>query len=240
MGDARRRRPGEQEKHVTDSKAAEGAAPAGKAGEVSDDRKVRRREPVWLEYGKAILTAVALALVIRTFGVQAFRIPSPSMEDTLLVGDHLFVSKFLYGAEIPFTGGIRLPGFRDPERGDVIVFRFPEDPSQDYIKRCVGVPGDTVEYRDKVLYVNGERQEEPYTKFADGDRISPNRDNFGPIEVPEGKYFMMGDNRDRSSDSRYWGFVDHTEIRGKAIFIYWSWDPDANTIRFSRLFDLIH
>lgn len=200
----------------------------------------RKREPVWLEYGKAILTAVLLALVIRTFGVQAFRIPSPSMEDTLLVGDHLFVSKFLYGAEVPFTGGVRLPGLRDPERGDVIVFRYPEDPSQDYIKRCVGVPGDVIEYRDKVLYVNGEAQQEPYVKFADGDRTRPTRDDWGPVAVPDGKYFMMGDNRDRSSDSRYWGFVDHTQLRGKAIFIYWSWDGTTSSVRFSRLLDLIH
>jgi len=200
----------------------------------------RKREPVWLEYSKAILTAVVLALVIRTFGVQAFRIPSPSMEDTLLVGDHLFVSKFLYGAEIPFTGGVRLPGVRDPQRGDVIVFKYPEDPSQDYIKRCVGVPGDVIEYHDKVLFVNGERQVEPYVKLADGQRQRPTRDNWGPVTVPEGKYFMMGDNRDRSSDSRYWGFVDHSELRGKAIFIYWSWDSATSSVRFSRLLDLIH
>ena len=221
---------------MTDARTGAGAPKDAK----NEPLTVPRREPLWMEYGKAILTAVALALIIRTFGVQAFRIPSQSMEDTLLIGDHLFVSKFLYGAEIPFTGGVRLPGFRDPERGDVIVFRFPRDPNQDYIKRCVGVPGDVVEYRDKVLYVNGQRQVEPYVKLADGERVDPGRDGFGPITVPQGKYFMMGDNRDRSSDSRVWGFVDHSELRGKAIFIYWSWDSDRSRPRLDRLLDLIH
>ncbi len=208
------------------------------AGGVSAGRR-RRHKPVWREYAEALLVAVVLAMVIRTFAFQAFRIPTGSMEDTLLVGDFLFVSKFLYGAEVPFTGGARLPGIRDPRRGDIIVFRYPQDPSQDYIKRCVAVGGDTVEYRDKVLYINGERQIEPYVKHADGERIVQGRDNFGPIVVPEGKYFMMGDNRDRSSDSRYWGFLDHDLIRGKALFIYWSWDNARNMVRFSRIFDVI-
>jgi signal peptidase I len=195
-------------------------------------------KPVWREYLEAILVAVALALVIRTFAFQAFRIPSGSMEDTLLVGDYLFVTKFLYGAEIPFTGGARLPAIRQPERGDIIVFRFPEDPSQDYIKRCVGTPGDTIAVRDKILYVNGEAQVEPFTKHSDR-RIRAGVDTFGPVTVPEGKYFMMGDNRDNSRDSRMWGFLDHSLIRGKALFIYFSWDATHTRPRFSRIFDII-
>ena len=211
---------------------------AAREGE-EEKPKPRKREPAWKEYGRSLLIAVVLALVIRTFLFQAFKIPTGSMEDTLLVGDFLFVSKFLYGAEIPFTGGKRLPAIREPERGDIIVFRFPENPEEDYIKRCVAVPGDVVEYRDKVLYVNGEAVEEDYTKYADGDRIRPDRDNFAPIRIPEGKFFMMGDNRDRSLDSRYWGLLDYEFIRGKALFIYWSWNASEKQPRFSRIFDVI-
>ncbi len=213
-------------------------APSKKSTAAKTTAKKVPSKPVWREYLEAILVAVALALVIRTFAFQAFRIPSGSMEDTLLVGDYLFVSKFLYGAEIPFTGGSRLPAIRQPKRGDIIVFRYPEDPTQDFIKRCVGVPGDTIEVRDKVLYVNGEAQEEPYVKHADR-RILPGRDSFGPVVVPEGKYFMMGDNRDNSRDSRSWGFLDHSLIRGKALFIYFSWDAAGPGIRFRRILDII-
>ncbi len=195
-------------------------------------------KPVWREYMEALLVAVALALVIRTFGFQAFRIPSGSMEDTLLIGDYLFVNKFLYGAEVPFTGGMRLPSIGDPERGDIIVFKFPQDTSTDYIKRCVAVAGDTIEFRDKVLFINGEQQDEPFTKL-DARRRDPSRNNFGPIVVPDGHLFMMGDNRDYSADSRSWGFLDENLIRGKALFIYWSWNSDSNRPRFSRIFDII-
>lgn len=224
----------------SDAEAALAPESPGKSSEAAAEPKVRSREPVWREYARSLLVAVVLALVIRTFGFQAFKIPTGSMEDTLLVGDFLFVSKFLYGAEIPFTGGKRLPAIRQPKRGDIIVFRYPENPSEDYIKRCVAVPGDVVEYRDKVLYVNGEAQEEDFTKFADGRRTRPDRDSFAPIRVPEGKYFMMGDNRDRSLDSRYWGLLDHSFIRGKALFIYWSWDASRGRPRLSRIFDVIH
>jgi signal peptidase I len=217
----------------------EAARATSEAGAGTGAKPAKRREPVWREYGRSLLVAVVLALIIRTFGFQAFKIPTGSMEDTLLVGDFLFVSKFLYGAEIPFSGGVRLPAIRQPQRGDIIVFRYPENPSEDYIKRCVAVPGDLVEYRDKVLYVNGEAQEEGYTKYADGRRMRDDRDSFAPISVPEGKYFMMGDNRDRSLDSRYWGLLDHSLIRGKALFIYWSWDGSRGAPRFSRIFDVI-
>jgi len=198
-----------------------------------------RKKPVWREYTEALLVAGILALVIRTFLFQAFHIPSGSMEDTLLEGDFLFVSKTLYGAEVPFTGGKRLPAIREPQRGDIIVFRYPEDPSQDFIKRCMGVPGDVIESRDKVLYINGEALDEDYVKHTQPDRQVPGRDNFGPITVPEGKFFMLGDNRENSRDSRYWGFVDYSQLRGKALFIYWSWDKDHKLPRLSRIFDLV-
>ena len=213
------------------------------AADATDDLEARpertRKKPVWREYSEALVVAGILALVIRTFLFQAFHIPSGSMEDTLLEGDFLFVSKTLYGAEVPFTGGKRLPALRSPHRGDIIVFRYPEDPSQDFIKRCIGVPGDVIEYRDKKLFVNGELQDEDYIKHSQGQRIVPGRDNFGPITVPENKFFMLGDNRDNSRDSRYWGFVDYSQLRGKALFIYWSWDKDHNLPRLSRIFDLV-
>lgn len=222
-----------------ESTSADGKAAAKSAAKTAAKAKKKHRvKPVWREYVEAIAVAVLLALVIRTFAFQAFRIPSGSMEDTLLVGDYLFVSKFLYGAEIPFTGGARLPAIRDPERGDIIVFRYPEDPSEDFIKRCVGIPGDTVEVRDKVLYINGEPQNEPYVKHTDR-RVIPGRDDYGPVVIPEGQYFMMGDNRDNSRDSRAWGFLDHSLIRGKALFIYFSWDSAHTGIRFSRILDWI-
>jgi signal peptidase I len=201
-------------------------------------RKRKKRSTAG-EYAEALIVAVVLALIIRTFLFQAFRIPSGSMENTLLVGDFLFVNKFLYGAELPFTGGKRLPGFSDPAAGDIIVFRYPRDPSQDYIKRCVAVEGDVVEYKNKVLFVNGEERVEDFAKHAEGTTLRPNRDSFGPVTVPADHLFMMGDNRDRSADSRMWGFLPEKNIRGKALFIYFSWDGPRSRIRFSRLLDLI-
>ena len=185
-----------------------------------------------------VVWAVVMAFLARSFLIQAFRIPSASMEDTLLVGDFLFVNKFLYGPQIPFTD-IRLPGLRAPRPGDVIVFRFPEE-KDDFIKRCVAVGGQTIEIRDGVLYRDDQRVEEDYTKFIFGDRHSPAARNFGPYAVPPGTIFMMGDNRDNSSDSRVHGPVDWREaVRGKAIFIYWSWDKEHHLPRFSRIGDLI-
>jgi signal peptidase I len=178
------------------------------------------------EYVEAFAVALVIALIVRTLLLQAFRIPSSSMENTLLIGDHIFVNKFLYGYHIPFTKG-RVMAFTHPKRGDIVVFVFPEDKSKDFIKRVVGVPGDTVEVRDKVLLVNGEPQKEPYTRFADGaaiDTFAKQRDNLPAVTVPPGKYFMMGDNRDRSYDSRFWGFVEEDALIGKALFIYFSID----------------
>jgi len=213
------------------------------------------KKPWYREYGEALIIAGILALIIRTFVVQAFKIPSGSMEDTLLIGDHLLVNKFIYGLTVPFTDKIVLP-IRDPRRGDVIVFEFPEDRGKgyferrDFIKRIIGTPGDTIEVRDKQVFVNGE----PYTfpqevhkdGFIQGDvppcrdaqtfpRPPICRDVMPPIKVPPNHYFVMGDNRDRSYDSRFWGFVQRNEIKGLAFILYWSWDGDENWPRWGRI-----
>lgn len=191
------------------------------------------------EYIEAIVLALLLALFIRTFVVQAFKIPSPSMVPTLLVGDHILVNKFLYGTKIPFSDNRILP-VREPERGDIIVFRFPGDRNVDFIKRCMAVGGETIEIREKQVFINGVPIEDPHAHFKDvrGGYVVP-RDNFGPVTVPEGKLFMMGDNRDNSNDSRYWGFVDVADIKGKTIVIYWSWDKYRKWPRFGRMGDSI-
>lgn len=190
-------------------------------------------KPLWREYGEALFVALILALVIRTFVVQAFKIPSESMVKTLLVGDHLLASKFSYGIKIPFTHSYIYKG-EDPAKGDIIIFEYPNDPSVDYIKRIVGTPGDTIEVRNKQLFRNGEAVKESFIRFTEPDRIQPVRDNFGPVTVPADKYFVMGDNRDNSMDSRFWGFVDRSAIRAKAWRIYWSWGG-LGDIRWDRI-----
>lgn len=191
------------------------------------------------EYAEAIITALVLALIIRAYIIQAFKIPSGSMIPTLLIGDHILVNKFIYGTKIPFSDRSIL-AFREPEKGDIIVFKYPEDPKKDFIKRVVATGGDTLEERNKIMYVNGKEVKEPYAYHIDSyirPRGDP-RDNFGPVIVPENKVFVMGDNRDQSFDSRYWGFVDIKEIKGKALIIYWSWDP-GNRLRFNRIGRLV-
>jgi len=178
------------------------------------------------EYAEAFGVALLIALVVRTLLLQAFKIPSGSMENTLLIGDHIFVNKFIYGYHVPYTKG-RILAFSTPKRGDIVVFVFPEDPAKDFIKRVIGVPGDVVEIRQKTVYVNGAPLEEGYTRFSDGKNVDGFlriRDVMPPVRVPEGKLFMMGDNRDRSYDSRFWGFVDMDAVIGKALFIYFSID----------------
>jgi signal peptidase I len=194
-----------------------------------------RKKSVIREYTEIIVLAVGLALFVRTFFVQAFRIPSESMEDTLLVGDFLFANKLLYGPKLPLID-VRLPAIRDPKPGDIIIFKYPGDPKVDYIKRCVAVEGQTVELVDNHLYVDRILQEEDFTKYVFGSR--PER-HFGPFKVPEGHIFMMGDNRDNSADSRAWGPLDRRLITGKAMFIYFSWNPRSHSIRFSRIGDII-
>lgn len=197
----------------------------------------RLRQNVIWEYAEALIWAVALALVLTTFVVQAFKIPSGSMLETLQIGDHLLVNKFIYGLRNPFNDDYLIRG-REPQAGDVIVFRYPKDRSLDYIKRIVGVPGDTLEMRNKVLYRNGAAVQEPYTQHSQPMIMIPGRDNWGPITVPEDKFFALGDNRDDSSDSRFWGFLDRKDIRGLAWRIYWSADGLTN-IRLNRIGQLV-
>ncbi|GAB1410164.1 signal peptidase I [Desulfovibrionales bacterium] len=190
------------------------------------------------EYAEALLVALVLAFFIRSFVVQAFKIPSGSMLQTLQIGDHLLVTKFAYGIKIPFTH-ILVWEREGPQHGDIIVFEFPEDPSKDFIKRVIGVPGDVIEVKDKQVFRNGIPLDEPYIQHTDSDRNAvPRRDNFGPIMVPEGQYFAMGDNRDESYDSRFWGFVDRNKVEGKAFILYWSWESLTN-IRWNRIGQLV-
>ena len=164
------------------------------------------------------------------------------MKNTLLIGDYILVNKFIYGVKIPFTNVTVIP-VKKPNRGDIIVFKYPEDPSKDFIKRVVGTGGDTIEIKNKQVYVNGEPQNADYIIHTKPHVLPRNfqpRDNFGPVEVPEGKLFVMGDNRDESNDSRYWGFVDLGAVRGKAFLIYWSWDKIDFGVRWNRLGDMIH
>lgn len=194
------------------------------------------------EYAESIAIAILLALVIRTYLVQAFKIPSGSMEDTLAIGDHLLVNKFMYGTRIPFTDK-RVLTIRDPRRGDVIVFEYPEDPSKDFIKRVIGVPGDVIEGKEKKVYVNGTPYENPHEIHKEKDIIPKEmnpRDTFGPVTVPADSYFVMGDNRDRSYDSRFWKFVRRDQIKGLAFIKYWSWDREKFMPRFGNIGRLIN
>jgi len=199
-----------------------------------EPQKAKAQNVIW-EYTKSLAIALVIALCIKTSIVEAYKIPSKSMEDTLLVGDFLLANKFLYGSRLPIPlVNIRLPALRDPEPGDVVIFKFPGDSTTPYIKRCIAVGGQTVEVRDKSIYIDGELYENPDgVKFEDPRRVAPRRqsprDNYGPVTVPDGHYFMMGDNRDSSYDSRFWGYVPQDLVLGKAMVIHWSWgtDPQA-------------
>lgn len=194
------------------------------------------------EYVEAIAMALLLALFIRTFIVQAFKIPSGSMIPTLVIGDHILVNKLAYGIRIPFVEDYAVE-FQTAKRGDVIVFIFPEDRSKDFIKRVIAVGGETVEIRSKKVYVNGKPIQDPHAHFEGsempGAGALANQDDFGPKIVPENHVFVLGDNRDRSHDSRFWGFVNTDDIRGKAFLIYWSWDGTDRWVRWERLSNLI-
>ena len=204
------------------------------------DQPVKAARPKSLirEYGEAVVVAVLLALVIRAFVVQAFTIPSGSMMDTLLIGDYILVNKFLYGAEVPLSD-YHLPGFRDPHRGDIIVFKYPNDESRDFIKRIIAVGGDRIQVRDNRAIVNGTPLAEPYVRSGSFPPAPSGHCGYlfacEPTLVPPGAYFVMGDNRDNSQDSRYWGFVRRDKIRGKAFLIYGSWDSDRHWLRWRRL-----
>jgi signal peptidase I len=214
-----------------------------KTDDPTEETKVQKKS-LTREYTEAILIALLLALLIRTFIVQAFKIPSGSMEKTLLIGDHILVSKFSYGThipnEIPF---INTKLFDDivlfssvPERGDIIVFKFPKDETRDFIKRVIGLPGDLLEVRRQKVYINSKPYEDARARHTESPSDSPlvPRDDFGPILIPDGHVFVMGDNRENSQDSRYWGYLNVKKIRGKALVIYWSWDQIESWVRFER------
>jgi len=193
------------------------------------------------EYAEALLVALFLALFIRSFMVQAFKIPSGSMLPTLQIGDHILVSKLAYGLRLPYPFEKVLVSWSQPHRGDIVVFVFPRDRDKDFIKRVVAVEGDTVEVRHKQLYINGEKVEDSHAYFAEGYREKPDsRDNLSPRTVPPRHLFVMGDNRDHSHDSRFWGFVSLDEVKGKALVIYWSWDGQDRWVRLERIGDIIH
>ena len=210
----------------------------------TDDRpkKSALRENV-----EAVVVAVILALFIRTFIVQAFKIPSGSMKETLQIGDHILVNKFIYGVKIPFLDK-NLINIKNPQRGDIIVFQFPEDRDKgyferkDFIKRTIGIAGDKIEIIDKKVYVNDQLIDTEQAVFMDSRIIPGNvqpRDNLGPITIPADSLFVMGDNRDHSYDSRFWGFVKLDEVKGKAFIIYWSWDKENFGVRWNRIGKLL-
>lgn len=201
------------------------------------------------EWVKSMTTALVLFFLIRSFIVEAFKIPSGSMEGTLLVGDFLLVNKMVYGAEVPFTGK-RLPAVHPPRHGEILVFKWPVDPSVDFVKRVVGLPGDTVAMEDGVLKRNGRLVREGYTSHTEpdfdpageefrwqskflvrsaqaGKSYHPSRNNWGPLVVPPAHLFVLGDNRDNSLDSRYWGFVPDSMVKGRPLLVYYSYVPDS-------------
>jgi len=181
-----------------------------------------KKKSTFREYVEAALIAVALALFIRTFVVQAFKIPSGSMEPTLRVGDHILVNKFIYGVKLPWIRKTLIP-ISEPERGDVIVFIYPVDKSKDFIKRVVGVSGERIEIIGKQIYIDDKPYEDPHGYYSDRGSPSFSKDHYGPIAVPDEHLFVMGDNRNHSYDSRFWGFVPKKSVKGKAFIIYWSW-----------------
>jgi len=210
-----------------------------------------QKKSVVREYFESIVIAVILALFVRTWAVQAFKIPTGSMENNLLIGDHLLVNKFVFGPALGNPERAVLP-MRDIRRGDIVVFKYPDEPERDFIKRVIGLPGDTIELRNKKVYVNGQPLEEPYVHFLEPAQNAQEvtsfdvRERYGPVQVPADQYFVMGDNRDNSQDSRYWGFLPRAYIKGKALMIYWSYDSGAATAEddglgasVSRMFSVV-
>jgi signal peptidase I len=216
--------------------------PAARPQSAAVVRPVRRSKSTFREYAEALGVALLLALVIRTFVIQAFKIPSGSMLPTLEVGDHILVNKFLFGGriEIPLTQYSlgQLPGLRRPMPGDVIVFIWPRDRSKDFIKRVVAVGGQTLEVRQSRVYLDGKPWDDPHGTHIDHN---PTNDNYGPFTVPEGTVFVMGDNRDQSYDSRFWGPVPLGDIKGQALILYWSWDGASDRwVRWDRIGRLVY
>ena len=237
---------------------SESDAPKGEEG------KEEEEEGGWLEGIRSLAVAVVIFLILRAFVLQTFFITSGSMEDSLLVGDFLVVNRAAIGSRIPLTN-LRIPGYSSPERGDVLVFDPPHEPDLKLVKRLIGLPGDTLHMEDKVLFINGEPQDEAYVKHqqvmdsgdpmmawqlsylapgVDRQAYSPTRDTWGPIIIPEDRYFMLGDNRETSLDSRYWGLLEGWRLEGRASFIYYSYDRESyrplswlREIRWGRIFN---
>ena len=206
------------------------------------------RKSVAREYLESIVVAVILALFIRTFAIQAFKIPTGSMEENLLIGDHLLVNKLVYS---PSFGPLEdtLFGKRAIARGHVVVFKYPDEPERDFIKRVIGLPGETVEIKNKQVYIDGEPLDEPYVQFLYpplrpdnpeyGLRVEALRDSWGPKVVPEGQLLVLGDNRDNSRDSRFWGFLPRDQVKGRALIVYWSYEATREEYRRTGLFQWI-
>jgi signal peptidase I len=200
------------------------------------------------EYAESLIIAVILALFVRTWVFQAFKIPTGSMEPNLLVGDHLIINRMIFAPTVTGAERVLLPG-RPIQRGDIVVFKFPKDPERDFIKRVIGLPGDQLELRQKKLHINGKPIDDPWAHYKspaspDGQSLGDSRlDNYGPVTVPSGQYFMMGDNRDDSEDSRYWGFMPASYVKGEALFIYFSADPNSTGwlpgVQWSRLLNRV-
>jgi signal peptidase I len=236
---------------VGSGQGAEGGDMAKGKAEVAAEGAFRKS--TIREYFESICVAVVLALFVRTFVVQAFKIPTGSMENNLLIGDHLLVNKFVYAPTRTALERAVLP--IDPiRRGDILVFKYPEDPERDFIKRVIGLPGETLELRNKKVYIDGKGLDEPYVRFlfpvdgVQGDEGGLDTDvlrTYGPATVPDGHYFMMGDNRDNSQDSRYWGFLPREYVKGKALFVYFSFGDGSRAsgplnVRWGRLLHQIH
>lgn len=249
---------------IAEGEGTEAGGDAGRGEPHGGGPSARAALAALLDWARSLALAFVLFLGVRAFLVEAFRIPTSSMENTLLVGDFLMVNKAVYGSEIPGVG-VQIPAFAEPGHGDVVVFSPPHEPTRSYVKRVVGAPGDTLEMRDKLLVRNGAEIPEPYARHMDreGDAVHPamrwqsnhliatpprgyhpTRDNWGPLVVPDAHYFVLGDNRDNSEDSRYWGFVPRDAIRGRPWFVYYSFDaglarpwPWLRSIRWDRIGD---
>lgn len=198
-----------------------------------------KQKSTFREYTEAILIALVLAFIIRSFIVQAFKIPSGSMIPTLLVGDHILVNKFIFGPQIPFTK-IRLFSFQKPKRGEVVVFLEPTERKKDFIKRVIGLPGETIQVIDRKVLINGKPLKDEAYAYHESTHFVRGLDNYGPLKIPENCYFMMGDNRENSSDSRVWGPVPFELMKGTAFMIYWSWNGPDRNVRWGRIGDLLH
>jgi len=195
------------------------------------------------EWAEALVIAFIIAMIIRAFLLQAYRIPSSSMEDTLLKGDHILATKYNYGMTIPFTTTKIWGADRVPKRNDIVIFTFPGNHKMDFVKRVIGIPGDTIEVRDKAVFVNAKEYKSGHEKYTDpyiiSQGLNKRRDNFGPVTVQPRHVFVMGDNRDQSYDSRFWGQVPIENIKGKSLIIYFSWDSESHWLRMGRLLHLV-